>query len=182
VGEDADRVRRVSADKTGDAGPVATAPHVAADSPLAGLGKQRQAAQEQRYLDLRVPSIEPPLWIRYLPVESSVLSQLDDKRESELKQPQTRASANLRYGAGVLARSCAGIFRLDEDGKPVGDPSTWPRFDRDLAEALEVPFVNSTILVSALYVSDGDVTSAGNEVADFSGYTARAERRELQGE
>lgn len=159
-----------------------TAPDVAPKSPLARLREARERAQAALHIDLPVPRLEPTLYVRYLPLATDLLSELDDRRTKELGDPKTRTSANIMHGARTLAAACAGLFTVDEQGAPVGDPDTWPRFDAELAEALGVGFVNAALVVRALYLTDGDLTATGNKVVEFSGYSRDLQARTDSGE
>lgn len=142
-------------------------------SVLDRVRKARKKALRELTLDLQVPRLDPPVYVRFKPVQ---LPQLDaaNKRAAELaraKDPDAEVIAN----AIVLTHACVGVFGT-VDGKPHGAPDSWPRFgDPDLTEALDLPEGATAVdAVRALYLTDGDIVSTASEL---NGWSAPAIRR-----
>lgn len=134
-----------------------------AGSALAGLRKAREKALQGLHLDLRVPGLDPPVFVRYRPVQQFELDEVND-RAAVSKDADRIVIAN----ATVLARACEGIFGI-VDGKPDGTPDSWPRFDADLAELLGMPPETTSVeLVRALYLIDGAVIGAAEKLNAWS--------------
>lgn len=145
-------------------------------SALADLRQRREKAKAKLHLDLVVPRLDPPVGIRFRPIhQREVDAVLASIRES--KDPDRLVVGNATH----LANACLGIFEI-ADGKPVGDPSTWPKFDAALAELLGVPQdTPPRALVQLLYLADGDIIGAAQELADWSGQTERLLAEETAG-
>jgi hypothetical protein len=129
-------------------------------SALAALRARREGAREERHLDLRVPGLEPPLFVRYGPVAKGVAEEITEKwRDSKDKDATVKCEAQL------LAEACRGIFELDESGNKVSpDPDDrggeWPRFDADLARLIGSDKTSALDLLREVYEEDGDVLGA----------------------
>lgn len=142
----------------------------AAGSLLDGLRADLAKAKEGLYIDLRVPRIEPPLFVRYGPLTKPVIDKANAKTLESKDEDRIVVGKAL-----ALALVCQGVFREDADGKPAGDPAQWPRFGPELARLLDLPEdCGAVTVVRALYLTDGDVMAAADEVTDWS---VQAERR-----
>lgn len=141
-------------------------------SVLAGLRKAREKALSALTIDLQVPRLDPPVYVRYRPIQQREL-EAANKRGAELaqaKDPDAYVTAN----AVVLTNACVGIFGT-VDGKPDGDPASWPTFDSKLADLLGLPPEASGVeLVRALYLTDGDVITTADAL---NGWSAPAVRK-----
>lgn len=148
----------------------------ASGSILAGLRARREAAAKKLHLDLRVPRIDPPVYVRYRPIPQSVLDLVNTKLAAS-KDADKVVIAN----AAALSHACVGVFGM-VDGKPEGNPDTWPKFDANLAAELGLPDgTGATDIVRALYLTDGDVIAAATELADWSGTSERRVDEETEG-
>ncbi|MDI6911482.1 hypothetical protein [Nocardioides sp.] len=155
-----------------DEGERAAAP----GSALAGLRRRREEAAAKLYLDLAVPRLDPPVYVRYKPVDQRTLD-LANKRARESKDPDRLVIAN----AVALSHACIGVFG-EVDGQPEGNPEDWPKFDSRLRELLGLPEDASAVeTVRTLYLTDGDVIAAASELAEWSGMVARRTDEEIAG-
>lgn len=141
-----------------------------------GLKDRRQAAISKLHLDRRVPRLDPPVFVRFKPLEDE---QLDQARKAieKGKNPRRSVIAN----ANALASACVGIYELDDQGEKIPvigvdvDDWTEARFDEKLAAALEMPIntKRAADVVQALYLTDGDIISEAGELTEWSGYAKR---------
>lgn len=159
-----------------DEGPAGLTP-AAPDSPLAGLRASRDKARQKLTTDLRVPRLEPEVYVRYKPIPLGRINAVNTAL-GKSKATDKEVSAN----AAILADVCVGVFTVDEDGEPVGDPSEWPRFDQDLAEILGVPKLNrGSAIVRELYLTDGDIVATVRKLSEWSGFAHDQLEREAEG-
>jgi len=145
------------------------------------LRERRSAAKKVLHLDRRVPRLDPPVFVRFKPIPSAKIDQLNVQM-SKSKDPDKTAVMNAR----AVAHSCIGIFEK-VDGENVSidtdhPDEDWPVFDGRLAELLGVPDTGRPEdLVRALYLTDGDVIKAATELTTWSGYAERDEDEEFAG-
>lgn len=153
------------------------APSVSLDAPQApaikSLKARREALVAKLYLDLQVPRWDadggPKIFVRYGPVAMAKLDQAVERRKkSDPKEWSLLASAD------ALVDACIGVYVM-EDGKQLslkdGDPGgRWTRFDQDLANSLGLNTATSKAVdvVKYLYLTDGDLIAASNEVFEWS--------------
>ena len=152
-------------------------------SPLAGLKAKLATVRDELYLDLEVPRWDalPPsgrgmglkVWVRYRPVapsEASAISERFQKIGARDWATQTNAQ--------ILADCCIGVYAIlpgDETQYSLreGDPTgAWTRMDPDLAAMLGPALVTdgrtAVGVCRALYVTEGDLTSAAFQLAEWS--------------
>jgi hypothetical protein len=153
---------------------------VSGNSPsiLSSLKERRQQVLEQQVLRLPVPRWDDPvIVVRYQPVEHSFI-RLVQERVTKATGGK-KAAVEIDANADILIRGCLGVVAIldgveyslrpgDENGEPT-------RFDSDLASNLGVEGVNGNqptarAVVKALFLTEGDILSAVNEVVKFSGY------------
>lgn len=151
-----------------------------AGSALAGLRAARKKALDGLTVDLKVPGYEPDLYVRFRPIKQRELDLANEKAAAS-KEADRIVVAN----AVVLSHACLGVFGI-VDGKPEGDPSSWPRFDEELAKALglmdngeNVPPV--TDIVRALYLTDGPLIGAAEALNAWSAPAVQRREDELAG-
>lgn len=148
----------------------------APDSRLGGLRARRQKAEKTLHLDLVVPRLDPPVYVRFRPLKQRELDAANEVGRKS-NDPDRLVITN----ALVLTHACVGVFEV-VGGKPrsilvdgTTDPATWPKFDAALAADLGLPEDTSAKdIVRGLFLADGDVISAAGELADWS---AQAQRR-----
>jgi hypothetical protein len=145
-------------------------------SALSSIRARRQAAADKLYIDLAVPRIDPPIFVRLRPVTQTEINRINGQH-AKSKAPDVDVVIN----AVTLSTACLGVFG-EVDGKPDGDPDTWPKFDEDLAELLGLPAGSTAVdVVRGLYLTDGDVIATGAELAKFSGYSWQDLERASEG-
>jgi hypothetical protein len=144
----------------------------AAGSPLAGLRARREKAQQELFLDLQVPRLDPPVFVRFAP---AVQSQID--RANKRHEKSKDADKNVIVNAVILAEACRGVFEVI-DGEPVSVDDAdrdgdWPRFDGQLADllGLDGESVQAVDVVRGLYLTDGDIIATAAKLAEWSGYS-----------
>lgn len=160
----------VDVDETdaGEIGATAAAPQ----SGLARLRARRAEAAKELYLDVPVPRLSPPVYVRFTPVTSAA----QQKAEQRFKNYKGDDKF-LRQNASIMAQFCVGIWENDHEGTPVGlngasDPAAWPKFDPEFAAGLGLaPDAGAVATVLALYLTDGDVMSVGFRLGEWSGFT-----------
>lgn len=150
----------------------------AAPSILSSLKERRQQVLEQQILRLPVPRWEDPvIVVHYKPVEHSFIRGAQER----VKKAGTdkKADVEIDANADMLIRGCVGVVAIvdgkeyslrpgDEEGEPT-------RFDADLAENLGIEGAGgkpptARAVVRSLFITDGDILSAANELVKFSGY------------
>lgn len=141
----------------------------APSSPLSGLRKRRDAARKVSYKDLRAPGYEDPdVWVRFRALEPKEITRVNNRYEKINSEDK-----GLRINAALMALACIGIFNLDEDGEPIGDPATWPKFSSPaLAEELGIEFPDgkfqASLVVEEFYVDKIDVLAIGDKLSNWS--------------
>lgn len=148
-------------------------------SVLATLRERREQAVAALHKDLRVPRLEPPVYVRFRPISQPAIEQAN-KRASASKADDAATAAN----AAVLAGACIGVFEVDEDGAEVSvdpDNATWPQFDKRLARLLGVKAGKAADVVRALYLTDGDVIATVTKLAEWSGFNEAELERDAAG-
>jgi hypothetical protein len=168
-------------DQAGDAGDVPAAP----DSTLALLRQRVARAKEQLHVDLEVPRLEPPVFVRFKPTNQGRLNAAS-KLAGKLKN---RDDGDVVANAGILADACLGVFEvLEVDGQKVEvsiDPEDrdgdWPKFGPRLAELLGVTTNKASDVVRALYLTDGDIMSTVTKLGVWSGYAQDDLERDPEG-
>lgn len=145
-------------------------------SALAGLRERREKAVKALYLDLQVPRLDPPVYVRYGPLPKPIIDQAN-KQIVDGKAEDREVVAK----AVALSHVCLGVFGL-VDGKPEGSPNTWPKFDPQLAELLGLPSDCGAVqVVRSLYLTDGDILAALAEVSEWSAQSERRISEETEG-
>jgi hypothetical protein len=147
-------------------------------SALSSLRARRQKAAEELHLDLAVPRLDPPVWVRFAPVEQGLIDRANKRHEKSKAQDK-----NVVINAVILADACRGVFEvIDGEEVSIDDndrDGEWPRFDDQLADLLGVEAGKASDVVRALYLTDGDVIATATKLADWSGYSlADLEERE----
>lgn len=147
----------------------------AAGSPLANLRARRQAAADRLHLDLAVPRLDPPVFVRFRPITQAEINRINAQHaKSKAKD------VDVVVNAVSLATCCLGVF--DDTTVELVDAGEAPKFDEDLAELLELPEGSKAVdVVRGLYLTDGDVIAAGAELAQWSGYRWQDLERESEG-
>lgn len=144
-------------------------------SALADLRDRREKALRRLHLDLRIPRLDPPVYVRFKPVERPVIEDAN-KKAAESKDRDWAVIAN----AFVLAHACVGVFG-EVDGKPEGTPEDWPRF-ADLAELVDLPAASTaTEVIRKLYLTDGDVIAAADRLTTWSAQVEQRTEEEFSG-
>jgi len=140
---------------------------VPASSLLAGLRERQDQARESLHFDYKVPKLWP-LHVRYRPADATEIKSTVKLSERNRKRDDGEVLAQ----ASLLARCCLGVFDVGEDGDPIGEQDDWPTFGPELAEILgmDVARPRAADVVRALYLRDGDITSAFNQLVVDSGY------------
>jgi hypothetical protein len=148
-----------------------------------GLRDRRQAAHSKLHLDRRVPRLDPPVFVRFKPLEQPTIDAAQKAIEKG-KDPRRSVVAN----ANALATACIGIYELDEQGEKrsplIDDDRDWTevRFDQGLAAELlteeqresGAPIPDkAAAVVQMLYLTDGDIVSEAGELTEWSGYASR---------
>lgn len=157
-------------DPDGDhAAEVAPRP-AAPGSPLASLRERRARAAAELWIDLEVPRLDPPVYVRFAPVPLSEITRVGRKFE-KYRGPDK----DLRINATLMAQACRGVWEHDDDGEAVSiDPEdrdgSWPCFDERLAGLLGEVSTTAVDVVRALYLTDGDVIATGAKLSEWSGY------------
>ncbi len=147
------------------------------------LRANAQRARAKRYLDLRIPDLEPTVAVRFRPLgqgESEKLTKaaLRDKSEDSTVTVHARVLANASIGVWIVNPEGVPISLLD--GEPLTDlePDVTPLVPRagadlptlssgEIAEMFQAK--NAAACVRALYVTDGDLISASVALQAFSG-------------
>lgn len=181
----------MSGDQNGLMGPVnddAAGPGetpAAPGSMLASLRERRAKAKEELFLDLPVPRYDPPLYVRFKPLDQSALVAGQKLIDAGKKDREVVTKVN----AGYLAGACLGLFEV-ADGEKVSidpddrstDPGEWPTFGPRVAELLGEPGLARAVdVVRSLYLTDGDIIATAGELAVWSGYTGEKLEAEFEG-
>lgn len=163
----------MSAEQTGLA-PAATG------SRLESLRDRRAKALQAAYLDLEVPRIDPPIYVRFAPVPMHRIQSANKLTEKSKDQDRIVIT-----NAAILAGACQGVYEIVDGTEVSIDPDDrfgdWPKFDERLAGLLGVDASKAIEVVRALYITDGDIVSTADKLAEWSGYTAEQHEREVEG-
>lgn len=153
----------------------------AAGSALSSLRARREAAVKKLHLDLAVPRLDPPVYVRFRPIGQAEINGIN-ARHAKSKAKDVDVVIN----AVSLATACLGVF--DEvEGQlrsidPSGDADDAPTFDERLAALLELPEGSTAVdVVRGLYLTDGDIIATGARLAQWSGYAWQDIERESEG-
>lgn len=152
------------------------ATQAAESSVLGGLRARRERAIQKLEIDLVVPRYDPPIFVRFKVVSQARIDQVGKQTEKSKEKDRT-VIAN----AILLADACVGVFEVDKDGAPVGDPAEWPCFDDQLAGILGIPWTRAQDVVRTVYVSDGDIISTAAKLGEHSGYATEMLERDPEG-
>ncbi|MGX9348159.1 hypothetical protein [Microbacterium sp. KNMS] len=148
----------------------------APSSPLAGLRAERERIEAELHLDLRVPRWEIPVYVRYRSPEQDEIKRINSNAEKAKDKDGQFAEAIL------LAQCCLGVFQRDENGKPIGEPGDWPKFDGDLAEMLGKPGLERSVaVVRALFFTDGDIMAQAATLTRWAGFAEAQAIEEYEG-
>jgi len=157
---------------------------------IGDLGRRRNEIIQAQVLELRVPRwTDPVIIVKCRPVEHAQIRGL--LMRVEKTKPKDRAEAEVEANADLLIRGCIGIVAVLDDheyslrpGDPHGEPTL---FDDDLARNLGLhdglgrkPTARD--VVRALFITDADIISAANSLAEFSGYKTQDADDEIAGE
>lgn len=147
----------------------------AAGSPLASLRERRQARRNKLFLDLKVPGLEPAVYVRYNPIKGAKLLEVN-KKLARSKDNDAVVAANV----AMLADACVGVFQLDSSGQAISvDPDNlssseeeWLKFGPELgallAEEGEPAPERVVDVVRALFDGDLAITTHGDLLIDWS--------------
>lgn len=131
---------------------------------LAALKARRESGREQRHLDLRVPGMEPPLYVRYGPIPKGVAESITEKWRTRKDRDRT-----VKREAQLLTEACRGLFEIVDGEKVSIDPDDrhgeWPRFDENLARLIGSSEVSAVGLLREVYEEDGDIIAASTRYA-----------------
>lgn len=146
-----------------------------AGSALSRIEARRRKAAESLTLDLPVPRYDPPIYVRFRPVEPDEVEAVE-KRFRGLKDKNRTVIRN----AAVLVEACLGLFEKDDDGSLVGlnedpDPATWPRFTEELAEIVGVDADTAIDTVRGTYLTGYDIVNTAVRLLEWSGLESLAE-------
>lgn len=161
-------------DDSAELGPRPAAP----GSVLASLRDRREKARQELHLDLAVPRLDPPVYVRFAPVEQSQINRINKRHEKSKDKDR-----DVIINAVILAEACRGVFEVIDDEPVSVDPDArdgdWPRFDELLADMLGLDTDKASDVVRGLYLTDGDVIATATRLAEWSGYSiAELEERE----
>jgi hypothetical protein len=145
-------------------------------TPLASLKARRAEILNELYLDIKVPRWdEPEIFVRFKPVSASRLNKVLEKRRKAGGEDWA-----ILANADMMIDSCIGVYAVmggnrDEKlslrpGDPKGD---WTRFDADLGAALGVEQALATATVRALFLTEGDLIEAANQLFNWSGISGQ---------
>ena len=152
----------------------------APDSRLASLRERREQALKALHIDLPVPRLDPPVYVRYGAVTQAQINAANKQFEKSKDRDR-----DVLTNATVLGHACQGVYE-EVDGEIVSiDPEDRhgdaPRFDERLAELLGIQSNRASDVIRALYVTDGDIIATGAKVAEFYGYTMENIEERQQG-
>ena len=159
----------------------------AAGSPLASLRERRQQRRTKLHLDLKVPGMDPAVYVRYSPINGAKLLEVN-KKVARSKDNNAVLEANV----ALLADACVGVFQLDQDGDAVSvdpdnltpDVDEWLKFGPELGQLLAddgEPLVRVVDVVRALFDSDLAVTNHADELIAWSQTMNESTDRETSG-
>lgn len=144
------------------------------------LSSRRQQAVDELWTDLKIPRYDPPIYVRFKPIEQKRIDAMTASIERS-KAKDKRVAAN----AALLAEATIGVFEV-VDGEQVSiDPEDrdgdWPKFDMRLAELFEVQAVKAAEVVRAVYLTDGDIIATVMQVGEWSGYNLDEIQADFEG-
>jgi hypothetical protein len=149
-------------------------------SQLQSLRERRQAAEKKLHIDLVVPRLDPPVFVRFNAVPIHVINAVS-KQYAKSKDPEV----DVIFESVILTRACAGVFEVVDGQERSIDPAggEWPTFGEPvLAELLGLPVGSSAVdVVRGLYLTDGDIMATGAQLREFSGYSAAELERDFEG-
>lgn len=153
----------------------------APDSTLASLRDRVARVKKALHLDLEVPRLDPPVFVRYRPVEQTRLNAAG-KLATKLNRSN---DGDVIANASILSSACIGVFEVI-DGEEVSiDPEDrhgeWPNFGPRLAELLGINTKKSSDVVRALFQTDGDIISTVSKLGVWSGYAQEELERDPEG-
>jgi len=141
---------------------------------ILSLKARRAELAEKLWIDLRVPRwTEPAVFVRYAPINTVQVDKAVAKRQNK-KTDDWSLLAN----ADILINACLGVYATldgNSDEKyslvPGNEHAPWTKFDQDLGRALGLDqhASQATDVVKELYLTDGDLIAAANQVFEFSG-------------
>jgi hypothetical protein len=145
-------------------------------TPLASLKDRRNQILNDLYLDVKVPRWnDPEIFVRFKPVSASRLNKVLEKRRKAGGEDWA-----ILANADMMIDSCIGVYAVmdgDRDTKlslRPGDPKgEWTKFDADLGAALGVEQKLATATVRALFLTEGDLIEASNQLFAWSGISAQ---------
>lgn len=156
----------------------------AADGSTLALLRDRVAtAKKKLQLDLEVPRLDPPVFVRFKPPTQKRIEAANELARK--LRNQKGGEAVIIANAGLLADVCLGVFEVI-DGREVSiDPEDrdgdWLKFGPRLAELLGLKTNKASDVVRALYLTDGDIISTSDKLAVWSGHAAEAFERDTEG-
>lgn len=173
----------------------------AGGSPLGSLRSRREEVVASQWDDRQVPRWNnPTLYVRYKPVDHSIIDASADKVKAAIKASKgtkasktrgTKATAVVDANIDVLNAGVVGVYAKFADGNfyTLVDVDSWAPldvdeetkipaegvelvgFEADLGQTLqEGEFTTARSVVRALYLEDGDILSTANWLSEFSGY------------
>ena len=143
-------------------------------SVLGQLQDRREQIKKAAFIDLPVPRWDSPvIVVRYNPVDHTRFRAA--ATQVEKVQPNRRAEVEVNVNSDILIGACLGVFAVingkryslksgDADGE-------WTKFDPDLAAAFGMPEgATARSVLKTVYITEGDILSTANKLAEFSGY------------
>jgi hypothetical protein len=135
------------------------------------LKGRRESIKKTLYTDLQIPRWEDPeVFVRYGPIDNTRTEKAIENRSK-----QKIDEVNILANADILINSCVGVFAcLDGDYEhklslnPDDPEGPWTRFDPNLAKNLGLLTDKATDVVRALYITDGDLIMAANQLVEWS--------------
>jgi hypothetical protein len=148
----------------------------AAGSALDDLRVRRARHTDNLFIDLKVPRWDDDggaqVWVRYRPASPGKVNAVGMKR---LEHKAEHGDAWLVLAnADILIESCLGVYGVLPDDPTRysfrrGDPAgPWTKFDPDLADSLGLEAAKATDVVRALYLTEGDLIAACDQLCEWS--------------
>jgi len=140
-------------------------------TPLLSLRNRRTQIVNELYTDIKVPRWdEPEIYVRFKPVSATKLNANIEKRRK-----MNTGDWSYLANADMLIDSCVGIYAVvdgDHDNKlslRLNDPNgSWTKFDHELADAVGLETTRATDVVSALFLTEGDMIDVANKLFRWS--------------
>lgn len=153
-------------------------------SVLGHLKDRRQKIVEQQTLDLPVPRWDNPvIVVRYKPVDHKVFRAANNAVERV--SPDKKSEVEVNVNADILIRACVGVFAVVNGNRyslREGEPeSEWTKFDPELAANLGCE-PSARAVVKSLFITEADILSTANRIAEFSGYKEQEADDSILGE